>query len=87
MIWLMAILAVAHESDVVERQLASQCGIDVPRHAKMSYAGDLWRVLYDKHLTAEQLQCLTDWAENWPKAGAIVPWRVGDLEQLGVNGD
>jgi hypothetical protein len=63
--------------DAVELELKKKCAIEVPRDANMSYAGDLWRVLYDERLPPDKIQCIESWAKNWPKIGGILAYGRG----------
>lgn len=61
------------EPDLVELALKNRCSVEVPRDADMAYAGDLWRVRYDEHLSAEKVKCIKAWAKQFPKINAILP--------------
>ena len=78
----MAAMLSQRAPDSVERDLSGKCGIEVPRDANMSYAGDLWRVLYNPKLSNPEIQCIRDWARSWPKAGGIIPY---SRAQFGVS--
>jgi hypothetical protein len=61
--------------DAVDLDLSKRCGVELPRDASMTYAGDLWRVLYDERLAAGKIQCIEAWAKSYPKAGGILAYR------------
>jgi hypothetical protein len=70
----LASMAADRAPDAVERKLMEKCGVEVPRSASMTYAGDLWRVLYDDNLPPDKIQCIEAWAKGWPKSGGILAY-------------
>ena len=74
LIFLALALVANRATDTVERKLADRCGVEVPRSAFMTYADNLWRVVYDEHLPPDTIRCIEEWAKAWPKSGGILAY-------------